>query len=313
MRICRQEKVDIIQCHLSDAEFIGILAARLAGIPRILTTIHYQDLLPTRRAGDFRNLLRWLYTKIIYKWVDGIIAVSEDVSQKLQELFGQKPPKVRVMVNRIDVQSFATTPPSEDLRKSLGLRPENKILTTVARLMPPKGHAYLIEAMHQLVPRFKNLKLLLVGDGDLRQPLQKKCAALGVMEHALFIGSRRDIPAILALTDIFILPSLREGTSLALLEAMASGKPIVATDIPGNRAVLRHQINSLLVPPGDAEALADAISFLLEHPGPARKYALKAHEAVQTKFDIRQTVKELEELWGKPASLNSISTKAQKN
>jgi glycosyltransferase involved in cell wall biosynthesis len=312
MRICRQEKVDVIQCHLSDAEFIGILAARLTGIPRILTTIHYPDLLPTRRIGDFRNFLRWLYTKIIYKWVDCIIAVSEDVSQKLQELFDQKPPKIRVMVNRIDVQSFATTPPSEDLRKSLGLRPENQILTTVARLMPPKGHAYLLEAMHQLVPKFESLKLLLVGDGDLRQPLQEKCAALGLMEHTLFIGSRRDIPAILALTDIFILPSLWEGTSLALLEAMASCKPIVATDIPGNRSVLQHQKNSRLVPPGNAAALADAIAFLLKHPDVGHKLAQNAYELARSRFDIRQSIAELENLWATPCIDNTFHESAKK-
>ncbi len=312
MRICRQEKVDVIQCHLSDAEFIGILAGRLTGIPRILTTIHYPDLLPPRRAGDFRNFLRWLYTKIIYKWVDAIIAVSEDVSQKLQEIFGQKPPKVRVMMNRIDVQAFATAPPSEDLRKSLGLLPQNRILTTVARLMPPKGHAYLIEAMHQLVPKFEDLKLLLVGDGDLRQPLKKKCAGLGLMEHTLFLGSRRDIPAILALTQIFILPSLWEGTSLALLEAMASCKPIVATDIPGNRSVLQHQKNSCLVPPGNAAALAEAIVFLLEHPDVGHKYAQNAHELACTRFDIRQSIDELEKLWAKPCMDNIFHEPAKK-
>ncbi len=301
MRICRQEKVNVIQCHLSDAEFIGILAGRLARIPRILTTIHYPDLLPPRRAGDFRNFLRWLYTKIIYKWVDHIIAVSEDVSQKLREIFDQKPPKVRIMLNRIDVQSFATALPSENLRKSLGLLPQNRILTTVARLMPPKGHNHLIDAMCKLVLKFEELKLLLVGDGDLKQILLRQCQVLGLQDRVLFLGSRRDIPAILALTEIFVLPSLWEGTSLALLEAMAGRKPIVATDIPGNRSVLRHKQNSYLVPPGDADALAQAICFLLQYPDIARNYAQNAYELAKTKLDIHRTIAELETLWCRPA------------
>ena len=113
----------------------------------------------------------------------------------------------------------------------------------------------------------------------------------------LFLGSRSDVPDILALSDVFVLPSISEGTSLALLEAMAASKPIVATDIPGNRAVLRHGHNCLLVPPGNPEKLAEAISFLLNHPQIAAEYGKNAYQDVYQRFNIDETITQLIALW----------------
>lgn len=299
IRICEREKVDVIQCHLSDSEFIGILAGHLFGVERMISTIHYPDLLPKRRSGDLRNLLRLLATKMIYRWTDYIIAVSDDVAEQLRDVFGLKERKIRVIVNRIDVESLWKTSVSEQLRTSLGLSRENRVITTVARLMPPKGHQYLIEAIYKLIQKFPDLRLILVGDGDLKERLRAQCEILGLTNHVLFLGSRQDVPHILALTDIFVLPSLWEGTSLALLEAMAMGKPIVATDIPGNSAVLEHKTNAYLVSSADADALSEAISFLLENPDLALEYGKKAQKVAKDHFDIRQTIAELERLWNK--------------
>ena len=296
--ICRQQEVDVVHCHLSDAEFIGILAGRLCRTERVISTVHYPALLPERRAGDLRNYLRIAATRIIYHLADSVIAVSDDVSEKLQTVFRLTPAKIKVIINGIDVEKIHGTLPKPEWLSSLGALPGQRLVTAVGRLMPPKGHLHLVEALPQLISEFGNLKLLLAGDGDLRGRLEQLSQSLKVQNHVSFLGSRNDVQEILALTEIFVLPSLSEGTSLALLEAMAAGKPIVATDIPGNRAVLKHENNCLLIPAGNSQKLAEAIAFLLEHPLVAASYGRKAYEDVYGRFNIEQTLEQLIAIWG---------------
>lgn len=299
MKLCRQEKVDIIQCHLSDAEFLGTMAGYLAGVKPIIATAHYPEILPVRHIYDPRNFLRKVATNIIYSITDHVIAVSDDIAQRLQTEFSFHPQKLKVIINRIDVESYQQ-PASDELRSSLGLSSEVKIITTVARLMPPKGHEYLIKAMYNLVQKNKMVKLLLVGDGLLKDQLITLCETLGIKEQVLFLGNRSDIVEILALTDVFVLPSLWEGTSLALLEAMAAGRPIVATDIPGNRAVVQNKVSGLLVKPGDAMELFEAVDILLHNPATAQLYGQRARAIACSRFDINQSIAELERLWRGP-------------
>jgi glycosyltransferase involved in cell wall biosynthesis len=300
--LCRREHVDVIQCHLSDAEFVGIFAGHWARVERVLTTLHYPDLLPiSRHHLDPRNFLRRLVTRLLYRWVNAVIAVSEDVAAKVREFVWVSPDKVFTIINGIDPAPFLMAKPDHDLEKKLGLGAGNRVLLTVARLMPPKGHVYLIEAVGLLVKDYPDIQLFLAGDGDLREQLMAQCNALGVSDHVHFLGSRTDVSDLLALTDIFVIPSMWEGTSLALLEAMAAEKAIVATDIPGNRAVLVSPKCGVLVPPGDSESLAAAISYLLEHPEAASEYGQTAGRVVRERFDIRKSIAQLQVLWGKPS------------
>jgi glycosyltransferase involved in cell wall biosynthesis len=296
--ICRKHRVDVVHCHLSDAEFVGILAGWLQGVDRIITTVHYPALLPERKPGDIRNHLRILATRILYRLVDAVIAVSNDTSDQLKSLFHVSPDKIHVIINGIDVKAFHATQPADGTYLSVRASPGQRIVTSVGRLMPPKGHGYLIEAIPCLLESFPNLKLLLAGDGDLRESLKHLSQRLNVDQHISFLGSRNDIAEILAITDVFVLPSVSEGTSMALLEAMSAAKPIVATDIPGNRAILKDKHNCLLVPPGDAEKLAEAIAWLLDHSDMAAGYGKQAYQDVNQSYNIDQTVSRLMALWG---------------
>ena len=299
--LCRREHVDVIHCHLSDAEFVGILAGFWTRVDCILTTLHTSDMLPARHRRDPRNFLRWLATRLLYKRVDAVIAVSEDVAAKIRDFVWINPDKVFTIINGIDVDSFQGTQPNRDLATKLGLSPGHKVILTVSRLVPGKGHAYLIEAMGRLVKSYPTIQLLLAGDGDLREQLKVKCSSLGVSDHVHFLGSRPDVADLLALADIFVLPSLGEGTSLALLEAMASEKPIVATDIAGNRSILLSPKCGVLVPAADGQALAEGISYLLEHPKAASEYGQIAGRVARDRFDVRQRIARLETLWGRQA------------
>lgn len=296
--LCRQHKVDVVHCHLSDAEFTGIPAGWLYRADRVISTVHYPALLPERKAGDFRNYFRIGVTRILYHLTDSVVAVSDDVAEQLKSVFHLAPSKIQIIINGIDVEAIHGTLANPEWLPSVDALPGQRLITAVGRLMPPKGHRYLVEAMPYLTRRLGNLKLLLAGDGDLRESLEQQSQSLGVQDVVSFLGSRNDVREILALTEVFVLPSTSEGTSMALLEAMAAGKPIVATDIPGNRAVLKHEYNCLLVPPGNPEKLAEAIAFLLNHPLIAADYGKNAYGDVYMQFNIEQTVTKLTAIWG---------------
>ena len=297
MSICRQQRVDVVHCHLSDAEFTGILAGWLYGVRRIISTVHYPALLPDRKSGDIRNYLRIAATRLLYHLTSAVVAVSDDVAQQLKNVFHLTPSKIRIIINGIDVEAIHRTQPNPELMPSLCALPGQRLITSVGRLMPPKGHGYLIAAMPHLIHQVDNVRLLLAGDGDLKESLEQLSLDLKVRDVISFLGSRSDVPDILALSDVFVLPSISEGTSMALLEAMAGSKPIVATDIPGNRNVLRHEHNCLLVPPGNPEKLAEAISFLLNHPQIAAAYGKNAYLDVCQRFNIDKTITQLIALW----------------
>jgi len=295
---CRAMSADVLHCHLSDAELLGIPAGRLCGVPRVFTTVHYPDLLPRRRPGDFRNALRRAVTRILYNHlVEGVVAVSRDTAEILFRDFGVRQEKVQVILNGVDVASFSSRTPPPGARRSLGFTREDPILINVARLVPPKGQAFLLEAVGRLAPEFPGIRLLFVGDGELREELEARRAALRLGETVVFLGNRSDIADLLALSDVFVFSSVSEGISLALLEAMAAGKPVVATSIPGNKEVLRHGENAYLVPPGDPDALARGIAHLLGYPDEAKRLGAKGQEEVAARFDIRQTVARYRALW----------------
>ena len=297
MSICWQHQVDVVHCHLSDAEFTGILAGWFYGVRRIISTVHYPALLPDRKSGDVRNYLRIAATRLLYRLADAVVAVSDDVAQQLKNVFHLAPSKIKVIINGIDVEAIHRTQPNPELMPSLCALPGQRLITSVGRLMPPKGHGYLIAAMPYLIHLADNVRLLLAGDGDLKESLEQLSLDLKVRDVISFLGSRSDVPDILALSDVFVLPSISEGTSMALLEAMAGSRPIVATDIPGNRDVLRHEHNCLLVPPGNPEKLAEAISFLLNHPQIAAAYGKNAYQDVCQRFNIDKTITQLIALW----------------
>jgi glycosyltransferase involved in cell wall biosynthesis len=171
------------------------------------------------------------------------------------------------------------------------------VICTVARLHPDKGHRFLFQAAERLAERYPTAAFAIVGRGDEEQALRAQAAGSIAAERIHFLGERSDVPEILASSDLFVLPSLNEGLSIAMLEAMAVGVPVVATDVGGASDILTTGRTGWLVPSGDPAALADAIADALGHPERARDCAERAQALVETDFSIETHAQRLEALY----------------
>jgi glycosyltransferase involved in cell wall biosynthesis len=195
---------------------------------------------------------------------------------------------VSVICNSVDTRRYNLSAGSAATRRGLGLDEGDHVMAVVATFKRQKGHRFLIEAANTVVPQFPNLHILFIGDGELREELQALTKRLGLEGHIHFLGTRGDVPALLAASDSFALPSLWEGLPMALIEAMASGLPVIATEVSGTNQVMVSGETGLLVPPGDASALATAIASVLTDPARAASMGAAARQRVEEYFGAQE-------------------------
>jgi len=281
IRALRAERPSIFHAHLTwplSCKY-GLLAAVMALVPTVVATAHlYVDISRTR--------LLQMQPRLIAAGVDRYIAVSRALADQLCNDFGIPASKVLVVHNGIPFAPFNRAANSL-LRATLERRTAQPIVLMVGRLDDKqKGQRYLIEAAAQ-VPE---AMFVLAGEGPDRAALEAQARALGVDNRVLFLGYREDIPDLLACCDVFVLPSLFEGLPLSILEAMAAGKPVIASAIGGNDEVIAHGENGLLVPQADPDALAGAIRAVLSDPALARRLAEAGRARVQREFAVETMV-----------------------
>lgn len=296
LRLCATVRPAVIHCHLADGMLLGVLASFFAGAPRVVITKHSPVLLPQRRWYDPRKFLRWAVLWLFYRRADAIAAVSEQVRQSLLARFGLPPGRVVTIVNGVPIPP-EDTPRPEGLRASLGLGPEDVAVLNVGRLVPVKGQIHLVAAMARLAGDRPRLKLFIAGEGPCREALTRAVAAASLTDRIRLLGDRSDVAALYAATDVAVVASLSEGTSLALIEAMAAGKPIVATAVGGNPDLLVHGQSALLVPPGDPAALAGALARLVDDPALGRRLGRAARDKARADFPIERVAAAYAALW----------------
>lgn len=270
----------VFHAHLSwplAAKF-ALAGAVVARVPAVVATVH---LFPDIRV-DASNRLQ---LRLLGSRIDRVIAVSPEVGRRLRSGFGWPDRTVEVIPNAVDAQAF-NRPADPRVRLELAGGRDRPVVLTLARLHRQKGLPYLLEA----ATRVPDARFVLVGAGPERKALEARAGALGLGDRVAFLGHRPDVPALLGAADLVVLPSLYEGMPLALLEAMAAAKPVVASAIPGNDEAIRDGETGLLVPPRDPDALAAAIRTLLGDPRRAGRLGAAARARVEERFSLASMV-----------------------
>lgn len=293
--IVDKHQINILQTQLVRGLDFLVLTLRPGRKLMVFWTFHNAlFVLRPEHLPRFRWLLgfkRWAHSQLYRwtaRWVNGMIVVSEDVKKAIHEYAGALHGKVSVIPNSVDIKRYNQEIDREAVRKELGLSPGHQVFAVVATFKKQKGHRYLIEAAASLISQFPDIRLLLIGDGELRDELKAQTKALGLNEHVHFLGLRTDVPKLLGASDYFVLPSLWEGLPVSLIEAMACGLPVIATQVSGTKDVMIHNQTGLMVPPGEVEALKDAMLQFLANQELAQKMGEVARKRVTESFSAEQ-------------------------
>lgn len=287
--LLRRQQIDLVHTHNVSPWLYGLIAAKMARVHHLVHTEH----------SNVPELQKKLYRveKFLSYGTDFIIADSTVVNVHLIKAQGIAPERVKTIYNGIDEQKYGGRSKRAKTRSELGIGPEENVIGTVGRLVPIKNHAGLLKAFSKVQREFCNVKLLIVGDGELRASLESQAQILELDHRVLFLGSRRDVPRLLQAMDVFVLSSFSEGLPISLLEAMASGLPIVATDVGGNREVIGDDEAGVLVPADSDEHLAAGIRMFLARPELRREKGCAAQQRVRERFSLRKTVRRYEEIY----------------
>jgi len=311
-RLVRRLKIEIIHTSLFDADIIGGIAGRLTGVPVVSTLCNIGG--EPERLVDNPAMSRGklaLTTKIwglVLRYGHRhCIANSNSVMTSAVRTYGLPEGKLTVIYRALSGtwSRHGHGEQLERLRKDLVLDDAYPILLNVGRLVPQKGQRYLIEAMPNVLNQFPKATLLIAGEGPLHESLASECRRLNVDNHIRFLGQRKDVQELLALSDIFAFPSLFEGCPNSLIEALAMGKPCVASCIGPNEEVVQNGVTGVLVPSQSPEALCESIIRLADDRELARTMGERGSRMVVEKFAIDKSIKQLEEVYDHVAGIGS--------
>ncbi len=289
IKLLKQKRVDIVHTHLFYANIYGRIAAKIVGIPIIISTEHNNP--PWRSKQRLKSRIRLLIDRITANFCDRIIAVSRCVKDYLIQWNKVDPNKVVVVHNGIDINKYLIADKKE---KKLS---NDSVVGCIGRLETQKGHVFFMKAAARILEEIKNARFILVGDGSLRRHLEELAQDLNISKRVSFLGFRDDIPQLLSIMDVFVLPSLWEGFGIVLLEAMAMGKVVVATNIGGISEIVVDKTTGYLCPPMDSETLANTVIDLLRDPAKMRTVGMLGRERVKKHFTLDQMAQKTERIY----------------
>lgn len=294
-RFLRREKFDIVHTHSSKAGFLGRLAAKLSGVPVILYTPHafsfHRGILGTNRFYLFLERFAAIFT-------DKIIAVSEGEKKIAIENRVAAPEKIVTIENGIRLSEFdGRETDAGSLKAALGIGEDSSVVGMVARLSTQKGYQYFLKASKEVSRQFPNVKFVLVGHGEQWRRAHDIINELGIDKHVIMTGQMVNTIRIYPIFDVFVLSSLWEGLPYVVLEAMAMGKPVIASRIPGIEDAVIDRETGYLVDPGDVSGLSAAIVDLLTDRGTAAGMGMKGRMEIENRFTLKDKMRKIENLY----------------
>jgi len=296
VRSFRRLQPDLVHTHTAKAGALGRVAARLAGVPAVVHTFHGHVLEGYFSPGLTRVLLQ--IERALARITDRIITLSPRLRQAILGMGIGRPAQVQVIPLGLDLDPFLHVSPGQaGLRTTLAIPPDVPVLGIVGRLVPIKDHPTLFRALALLKGGSRAPHLVVVGDGERREPLRRLAHQLGLASRIHFLGWRTDLQAILGELDVVICCSRNEGTPVALIEAMAAGIPVVSTDVGGVGDLVVQGETGWLVPPDDPPALAQAVQGLLADPVLRRRLAASARPYALSRHDVKGLIHRMEALY----------------
>jgi glycosyltransferase involved in cell wall biosynthesis len=289
-KVLESKRADLVHLHGYGATTFGRMCARTLEIPAILHEhANHGDTPWFQKVAD----------RLLAPYTDIAIAVSESTAEFTTRARLMPPERTKVVYLGAPLDEFARPRSAAEIgqaRAALGIADETMAVGTVTRLMPSKGNQYLVDAAAALLAKYHRMRVFIVGEGELQAELEAQARALALGDRLVFAGFQRDVSAVLSALDIVVFPSLWEGTPLTAFEALASGKPIVATDADGLLDILTDRHDALIVPKANAAALTRAVDELVDQPALARRLAENARRT-GTQYDIASFVRKMERLY----------------
>lgn len=282
----RKEKVHVVHTHLFGADLHAGLAARCAGLPAVMT-VH------SDRHDNWRQRL---LASLVFRGFDRIVAVGGRVADSLTFSWPSVSSKLQLIHNGVEDPAGAEIP-SVPLRSLLNMSHGETLIGTVGRLAPEKDHVNLVRAFRIVLAQEKSLRLVIVGEGPMRRLIEDEVASAGLTGCVHLPGSLPHISALISAFDLFVLPSLREGLPLSLLEAMTAGLPCIATPVGSVGEVIQDGVTGRLVSPGEPQDLADAILGLLRNPEERAQLAARGRELALREYGASRMVAAYERLY----------------
>jgi glycosyltransferase involved in cell wall biosynthesis len=290
LKVIDRKRIDILHLHGYGATTFGRLAAAMRRIP---TVVHeHANLTDTpwfQKAADYA----------MRPFTDIGIAVSASTAEFLIRARKVPAERVKVVYLGVPLEEFSrprSAAERESARQELGISPDEFAVGTVTRLHDSKGNSYLVDAARLVLDARPQTRFLVVGEGPLREPLEAQARALGLGDRFVFHGFAKDVARVVSAFDLSVFPSLWEGTPLTVFEALAMGKPIVATDADGLLDVLAHDRDARIVPKRNAQALADEIVWMHDRPEERRRLGAGASQTGR-EYDIAAFVRKMERLY----------------
>lgn len=288
--VIREKKIQVIHTHNTQPLFDGTLGALLTG--RKIKIIH------TDHARQFPDKMRymiaeWCMSHFVYK----MIGVSDQTTENLKKFEKISVRKLLTIENGIDESRFDRDIDKDLKRRELGIPVDGLVVGVISRLEKVKGITYLLQATPKILKQYPKLILLVVGDGSEKNALITECHQLGVQSHVVFTGSRNDIPEILQVLDVYVLPSLSEGLPMGLLEAMAAGCPVVATNVGGIPNAVTHEDTAILVEAGESKKLAVALINLLQNKSLRNRLSINIQDVFHENYTAEIMVKKYMQLY----------------